>query len=229
MDKIDKTKLASMIDHTLLAACATQEDIKKLCAEAKQYGFCSCCVNPYYVPLVAQELEGSGVKVCTVISFPLGASSIDDKASQAAMCVGEGADEVDMVVNLGCVKDGLWEEVFEEIYAVRCAVDDTDTGSDKKIIVKVILETCYLTDEQIVECCIQAKKAGADFVKTSTGFATGGATVNAVRVMRQTVGKDIGVKASGGIHSYKEALEMINAGANRLGCSAGVKIISEVE
>ncbi|WP_147614555.1 deoxyribose-phosphate aldolase [Treponema pectinovorum] len=228
MDKISKKELASMIDHTQLSACATKDDIKKLCDEAKLYGFCSCCVNPYYVPFVAEQLEGSDVKVCTVISFPLGSSSIDDKASQAAMCVSEGADEVDMVVNLGCVKDGLWEDVFEEIYAVRCAVDDIDTGSNKKIVVKVILETCYLTDNEIVECCLQAKKAGADFVKTSTGFATSGASVHAVKLMRETVGNDMGVKASGGIRSLEDALQMINAGATRLGCSAGIKIISEV-
>lgn len=218
-------ELAGFIDHTQLSACATEDDIKKLCAEAVKYGFASCCVNPYYVPMAAEILRGTGVKVCTVIGFPLGANSIDDKASQAAMCVSEGADEVDMVVNLGAVKDGKWDEVFEEIYAVRCAVDDVDCGESKKIVEKVILETCYLNDEEIVAVCRKALEAGADFVKTSTGFGTGGATVHAVELMRKTVGKNMGVKASGGIHSFEEAVAMIEAGADRLGCSASVKIV----
>ncbi len=218
-------EIAGFIDHTQLSACATEDDIKKLCAEAVKYGFASCCVNPYYVPMAAEILRGTGVKVCTVIGFPLGANSIDDKASQAAMCVSEGADEVDMVVNLGAVKDGKWDEVFEEIYAVRCAVDDVDCGESKKIVEKVILETCYLDDEEIVAVCQKALEAGADFVKTSTGFGTGGATVHAVELMRKTVGKNMGVKASGGIHSFEEAVAMIEAGADRLGCSASVKIV----
>lgn len=220
-----KKEIAGFIDHTQLSACATEDDIKKLCAEAVKYGFASCCVNPYYVPMAAEILRGTGVKVCTVIGFPLGANSIDDKASQAAMCVSEGADEVDMVVNLGAVKDGKWDEVFEEIYAVRCAVDDVDCGESKKIVEKVILETCYLDDEEIVAVCQKALEAGADFVKTSTGFGTGGATVHAVELMRKTVGKNMGVKASGGIHSFEEAVAMIEAGADRLGCSASVKIV----
>lgn len=218
-------EIAGFIDHTQLSACATEDDIKKLCAEAVKYGFASCCVNPYYVPMAAEILRGTGVKVCTVIGFPLGANSIDDKASQAAMCVSEGADEVDMVVNLGAVKDGKWDEVFEEIYAVRCAVDDVDCGESKKIVEKVILETCYLDDEEIVAVCQKALEAGADFVKTSTGFGTGGATVHAVELMRKTVGKNMGVKASGGIHSFEEAVALIEAGADRLGCSASVKIV----
>ncbi len=224
---MDREQIAALIDHTNLSACATSDDIRKLCMEAKKYGFASCCVNPSYVPLAAEELAGSGVKVCTVIAFPLGANSIDDKASQAAMCVSEGADEVDMVVNLGSVKDKNWEDVFEEIYAVRCAVDDVDTGDRRKITVKVILETCYLDDEEIVHVCMQAKKAGADFVKTSTGFAAEGATVHAVELMRKTVGDDMGVKASGGIRTYSQAVAMIEAGATRLGCSASVKIVEE--
>lgn len=220
-----KKEIAGFIDHTQLSACATEDDIKKLCAEAVKYGFASCCVNPYYVPMAAEILRGTGVKVCTVIGFPLGANSIDDKASQAAMCVSEGADEVDMVVNLGAVKDGKWDEVLEEIYAVRCAVDDVDCGESKKIVEKVILETCYLNDEEIVAVCRKALEAGADFVKTSTGFGTGGATVHAVELMRKTVGKNMGVKASGGIHSFEEAVALIEAGADRLGCSASVKIV----
>ena len=220
-----KKEIAGFIDHTQLSACATEDDIKKLCAEAVKYGFASCCVNPYYVPMAAEILRGTGVKVCTVIGFPLGANSIDDKASQAAMCVSEGADEVDMVVNLGAVKDGKWDEVLEEIYAVRCAVDDVDCGESKKIVEKVILETCYLDNEEIVAVCQKALEAGADFVKTSTGFGTGGATVHAVELMRKTVGKNMGVKASGGIHSFEEAVALIEAGADRLGCSASVKIV----
>lgn len=223
---MDKNQIAKLIDHTQLNACATTDDIKKLCDEAKKYGFASCCVNPSYVPFAAEELRESGVKVCTVIGFPLGANSIDDKASQAAMCVAEGADEVDMVVNLGAVKDKRWEDVFEEIFAVRTAVNDVDTGDDKRIVLKVILETCYLDDDEIIECCNQAKAAGADFVKTSTGFGTGGAKVHDVELMRKTVGPEMGVKASGGIHSFEEAVAMIEAGANRLGCSAGGQIVS---
>ena len=224
-----KKEIAGIIDHTQLSACAGEKDIEKLCEEAKKYGFASVCVNPSYVPFAAERLRGSGVKVCTVIAFPLGANSIDDKASQAAMCVSEGADEVDMVVNLGAVKDERWDDVYEEIYAVRCACDDVDCGENKKIVEKVILETCYLTDAEIVKVCEIAENAGADFVKTSTGFGTGGATVHAVELMRKTVGEKTGVKASGGIHSYKEALTMVNAGATRLGCSAGVKIVEEAE
>ncbi len=224
---MNRKEIAKIIDHTQLSACAGEKDIEKLCSEAKKYGFASVCVNPAYVSFAADILRGSGVKVCTVIAFPLGANSIDDKASQAAMCVSEGADEVDMVVNLGAVKDGRWDDVFEEIFAVRCAVDDVDCGENKKIIEKVILETCYLNDEEIVHICELAKKAGADFVKTSTGFAKGGATVHAVELMRRTVGKDMGVKASGGIHTYEAALKMVEAGASRIGCSAGVKIVEE--
>ncbi len=220
-----KKEIASFIDHTQLNAWATEDDIKKLCEEAKKYGFASCCVNPFYVPLVSSLLAGTAVKVCTVIAFPLGSCSVDDKASQAAMCVAEGADEVDMVVNLGAVKDKKWDDIYEEIYAVRCAVNDVDTGTDKKIIVKVILETCYLNDEEIIELCKISQKAGADFVKTSTGFGSSGASVHAVELMRKTVGDKMGVKASGGIHSFEEACAMINAGANRLGCSASVRIV----
>ncbi len=224
---MNKKEIAKIIDHTQLSACAGEKDIEKLCSEAKKYGFASVCVNPSYVSFAADILRGSGVKVCTVIAFPLGANSIDDKASQAAMCVSEGADEVDMVINLGAVKDGRWDDVFEEIFAVRCAVDDVDCGENKKIVEKVILETCYLTDEEIVHVCELAKKAGADFVKTSTGFGSGGASVHAVELMRRTVGNELGVKASGGIHTYEQALKMVEAGASRLGCSSGVKIVEE--
>ena len=229
-------KVASLIDHTNLNPCTTKKDIEKLCEEAKKYGFASVCVNPFYVPLASKLLEGSEVKVCTVVGFPLGAVSIDDKASEAGLVVDEGAREVDMVVNLALVKDGEWDDVFEDIYAVRCAVNDVYVPGDPKIIVKVILETCYLTDEEIVKCCECAEKAGADFVKTSTGFAIlkgeggkllpNGATVHAVELMRKTVGDRLGVKASGGVHNWEEACAMIEAGASRIGASAGVQIVS---
>ncbi|MBR1722130.1 MAG: deoxyribose-phosphate aldolase [Treponema sp.] len=231
-------KIAGMIDHTNLNPCAKKADIEKLCAEAKKFGFASVCVNPFYVPLASDLLEGSPVKVCTVVGFPLGAVSIDDKASQAGLVVYDGAREVDMVVNLSLVKDGLWDDVFEDIYAVRCAIDDVDIPLElgEKIILKVILETCYLTDEEIVKCSECAMKAGADFVKTSTGFAIlkgkdgkllpNGATVHAVSLMRKTVGDKLGVKASGGIHNWEEAVSMVEAGASRIGASAGLQIIA---
>ena len=229
-------KIAAMIDHTNLNPCARKADIEKLCAEAKEYGFASVCVNPSYVPLASELLAGSDVKVCTVVGFPLGANTIDDKAAQAGVTVYDGAREVDMVVNLGLVKDGQWDDVFEEIYAVRCAVNDVMIPGDPKIILKVILETCYLSDDEIVKCCECAEKAGADFVKTSTGFAIlkgpdgkllpNGATTHAVSLMRKTVGGRLGVKASGGIHNWEEAVAMVEAGASRIGASAGVQIIS---
>ena len=231
-------KIARMIDHTNLNPCAKKSDIEKLCAEAKEFGFASVCVNPFYVPLASEFLEGSCVKVCTVVGFPLGAVSIDDKASQAGLVVYDGAREVDMVVNLSLVKDGFWDDVFEDIYAVRCAIDDVDIPLEvgEKIILKVILETCYLTDEEIVKCSECAMKAGADFVKTSTGFAIlkdgngkllpNGATVHAVSLMRKTVGDNLGVKASGGIRNWEEAVAMVEAGASRIGASAGLQIIS---
>lgn len=231
-----KSEVAKMIDHTNLNACARREDIIKLCEEAKKYGFASVCVNPSYVPLAAESLKGSSVKVCTVVGFPLGANSLDDKAGQAAITVDEGADEVDMVVNLGFVKDAMWEDLTEEISAVRCAIDDVDSGKSEKPVLKVILETCYLTDDEIVKCCECAEKAGADFVKTSTGFAIlkdkdgkllpNGATVHAVEIMKKTVGDRLEVKASGGVHNFEEACEMIAAGATRIGASAGVQIVS---
>lgn len=225
-----------MIDHTNLNPCATKKDIEKLCDEAKKFGFASVCVNPFYVPLAATLLEGSEVKVCTVVGFPLGSVTIDDKASEAGLVVDEGAREVDMVINLGLVKDKQWDDVFEDIYAVRCAINDVFVPGDPKIILKVILETCYLTDEEIVKCCECAEKAGADFVKTSTGFAIlkdpdgkllpNGATTHAVELMRKTVGDRLGVKASGGVHNWEEACALVEAGASRIGASAGVQIIS---
>ncbi len=209
-------KIASMIDHTILAAGATADQIGKLCREAVEYGFASVCVNSCRVTQARALLADSSVKVCTVVGFPLGAMSTKAKAYEAAAAVEDGADEVDMVINIGYVKDGAWDSVLDDIKAVRKACGDK--------VLKVILETCLLTDDEIVRACRTAVEAGADFVKTSTGFSTGGATEKAVRLMRETVGPDIGVKASGGIRNLETALRMVEAGASRLGCSSGVAI-----
>ena len=214
---LTREELASYIDHTLLKPEASREQIRAVCEEAKQYHFASVCVNPCWVPLIAEELKGSGVSVCCVIGFPLGASLSSVKAFEAREAVAAGAQEIDMVINIGAVKSGGWELVREDIAAVNAA-----KGTAK---LKVIIETCLLTDEEKVRVCQIAKEAGADFVKTSTGFSTGGATVHDVELMRKTVGPEIGVKASGGIRTLADALAMIEAGASRLGASAGVKII----
>ena len=211
--------IAKYFDHTLLKPDAREADIRKLCEEAAYYGFASVCVNPDFVPLAHTLLDGSGVKTCTVIGFPLGANSSKVKAYEASYAVSEGADEVDMVINISAAKDHRYIEVEKDIRMVREAVPNA--------LLKVIFETCLLTDEEIVECCLAAKRAQADFVKTSTGFSTGGATVHAVKLMRETVGPEMGVKASGGIHTKAEALAMIEAGATRIGASASVKIMKE--
>lgn len=209
--------IAAMIDHTLLKAEAGQAAILKLAEEAKQYGFASVCVNPVWVETSAEALQGSPVKVCTVIGFPLGASAPEVKAFEAAHAIRQGAGEVDMVINIGALKDGNDELVARDIAGVVEAAKG-------KALVKVIIETCLLTDEEIVRACRLSVSAGADFVKTSTGFSTGGATVEAVALMRQTVGPDVGVKASGGVRTLADAEAMIRAGATRLGTSAGVAI-----
>ncbi len=214
---LTREELASYIDHTLLKPEASREQIRAVCEEAKQYHFASVCVNPCWVPLIAEELKGSGVSVCCVIGFPLGASLSSVKAFEAREAVAAGAQEIDMVINIGAVKSGGWELVREDIAAVNAA-----KGTAK---LKVIIETCLLTDEEKVRVCQIAKEVGADFVKTSTGFSTGGATVHDVELMRRTVGPEMGVKASGGIRTLADALAMIEAGASRLGASAGVKII----
>ena len=214
---LTREELASYIDHTLLKPEASREQIRAVCEEAKQYHFASVCVNPCWVPLIAEELKGSGVSVCCVIGFPLGASLSSVKAFEAREAVAAGAQEIDMVINIGAVKSGDWELVKEDIAAVNAA-----KGTAK---LKVIIETCLLTDEEKVRVCQIAKEVGADFVKTSTGFSTGGATVHDVELMRKTVGPEMGVKASGGVRTLADALAMIEAGASRLGASAGVKII----
>lgn len=205
------------IDHTLLKAKATRSEIERLCQEAKKYQFMSVCVNPYWVAYANELLHDTSVKVCTVIGFPLGANTSSVKAFEAKEAVKTGADEVDMVINVGLVKDGLWEQVQADIKAV--------VDSAKPALVKVIIETCLLEHDEIVNSCQAAQQAGADFVKTSTGFSTGGATVDDVALMRQTVGPDMGVKASGGIHTFEEAQALIEAGASRLGASKGVAIV----
>lgn len=211
-------KLESFIDHTLLKPDTTVEDIKKICEEAKEYNFFSVCINPSYVKLSKELLDGSDTKVCTVIGFPLGATTSEVKSFEAKDAINNGADEVDMVINIGALKSGDYDLVKEDIQAV---VD----AADGQALVKVIIESALLTSDEIMTASKLSKEAGADFVKTSTGFNGGGATEEAVALMRMTVGEDLGVKASGGIRSREDALKMIEKGATRLGASSGVKII----
>jgi len=210
-------EIAKLIDHTFLKPEGTEKDIRRLCEEAKQYGFASVCVNPYWVPLCAEMLAGTDVKVCTVIGFPLGATTTETKAFEAKKALEDGATEFDMVINIGALKSDRFEDVYRDIKAVVDAVAPHT--------VKVIIETALLTDEEKVEACAIAKEAGAHFVKTSTGFAKGGATVEDVRLMKAVVGEEMEVKASGGVRDYKTALEMVKAGATRIGASAGVAIV----
>ncbi|WP_191556497.1 deoxyribose-phosphate aldolase [Metabacillus idriensis] len=210
---------AKMIDHTLLKAEATKEQIVKLCEEAREYGFASVCVNPVWVNTAAEELKGSDVKVCTVIGFPLGASTAAVKAAETADAIQNGAGEVDMVLSIGLLKSGSEEAVEADIRAVVEA-------AESKAIVKVIIETSLLTEEEKVRACELSLSAGADFVKTSTGFSTGGATVEDVTLMRKVVGDKAGVKASGGIRDLNDLRAMAEAGANRIGASSGVKIMN---
>jgi deoxyribose-phosphate aldolase len=210
--------LASLIDHTLLKPDATREDIERLCREAAQFGFASVCVNPNWVPLCRDLLKGSGVKVCTVIGFPFGSHLPDVKAYEARRAVEQGAEEVDMVINIGALKSKDYATVEKDIAGVVDAVG-------KNTVVKVILETAMLTREEKIMGSSLAKAAGADYVKTSTGFGGGGATVEDVRLMRETVGPEIGVKASGGIRTKEDVEAMVAAGATRIGASAGVKIV----
>ncbi len=211
--------MAQYIDHTYLKQEASLEDIRKICDEAKQFHAASVCVNPSYMKFVAEQLAGTDVTPCCVIAFPLGASTPEAKAFEAGNAADNGAREVDMVVNVGAVKSGDWKLVKRDIEAVVKEVEG-------RALVKVIIETCLLTDEEKVKTCAIAKLAGAHFVKTSTGFSTGGATVEDVRLMRETVGNDVGVKASGGVRSYADAMAMLKAGANRVGASATKKIVA---
>ncbi|MGM9949871.1 MAG: deoxyribose-phosphate aldolase [Lysinibacillus sp.] len=208
---------AGMIDHTLLKADATRPQIEKLCEEAKKYVFASVCVNPTWVKYSAELLAGTDVKVCTVIGFPLGASTSAVKAFETKDAIANGAGEIDMVINIGALKNGEYDVVRDDIKAVVDAANGT--------LVKVIIETCLLTDEEKVKACELSVEAGADFVKTSTGFSTGGATAEDIALMRKTVGPDLGVKASGGVRNLEDMKKMIDNGATRIGASSGVAIM----
>jgi deoxyribose-phosphate aldolase len=210
--------LSPLIDHTLLKADATGAQVEILCAEALAHGFASVCVNPLWVPLAASILKGSDVRTCTVVGFPLGASAFRAKAFEAELALEEGAQEVDMVLAIGAAKAGDWEAVRRDLEAVRAVVP-------RAAVLKVILETCLLEDAGKVKACELAREAGLDFVKTSTGFSTGGATEADVALMRHTVGPRVGVKASGGIRTYETAFQMVRAGATRLGLSASVAVV----
>lgn len=218
---MQNNELAGLIDHTLLKPETTAEQVKQLCAEAKSASFCSVCILPFYVSLAAEQLHDSEVKVCTVIGFPLGAHDTQAKAVETSIAVEQGADEVDMVLNIAALKSGQYDYIQADMATVVAAAQDK--------LVKVILETCLLDEKEKVKACEAAVKAGVDFVKTSSGFSTGGATLEDVRLMRETVGADIGVKASGGIRDYETACAMVEAGANRLGTSSGLIIVGASE
>lgn len=207
-----------LIDHTALKPNTNKESILKLITEAKTYDFASVCVNPCWVALAHQELKDTDVKVCTVIGFPLGANTTEVKVFETKDAIEKGAQEIDMVINIAMLKDKEYDYVENEIHQIVEVAKD-------KAIVKVIIETCLLTDEEKIKACELSQKAGADFVKTSTGFSTGGATVHDIALMRKTVGTEMGVKASGGVHTHEEALAMVEAGATRIGASAGVKLL----
>ena len=211
-------KFEQYIDHTLLKQQATEEDIIKVCEEAKEYGFASVCANAYFASIVSKQLKGTNVKTCIVVGFPLGATTKEVKAFEAKQAIENGAEEIDMVVNVGAVKSNKYDVVKDEIKAVV----DACTG---RALVKVIIETCLLTDEEKVSVCQIAKEVGANFVKTSTGFSTGGATVHDVKLMRETVGPDMGVKASGAVRTSEDARAVIEAGASRIGASSSIAIV----
>lgn len=217
MGEYEKKNIAGLIDHTLLKAAATAKEIEEYCRQAVEHRFAAVCVNPCYVKLVAEKLKGTEVKVCTVVGFPLGANTPEVKAYEAAQAVAEGAVEVDMVINIGALKEGKLGYVEEEIRQVVQAAQGA--------LVKVIIETCYLSDEEKVLACLAAQRAGAHFVKTSTGFGTGGATVEDVALLKKTVGSRMGVKASGGIKNIKDAEKMLAAGADRIGTSSGIALL----
>ena len=211
--------LAPYIDHTLLKPDAKQSQIDQLCQEAIQYHFCSVCIQPYWVSYCAKKLRGTGVKVCTVVGFPLGANDSRSKAYETRQAIEDGAHEIDMVINIGALKSGNIKMVEDDLRAIKRACRQTT-------ITKAIIETFLLTDDEKVIACQLAKKVGYDFVKTSTGFAGGGATVHDVALMRRIVGPKMGIKAAGGIHNFEEAKAMIAAGATRIGTSSGVKIVN---
>ncbi|MFQ5677166.1 MAG: deoxyribose-phosphate aldolase [bacterium] len=215
-----RAELAKFIDHTLLKPDATHDQIEKLCQEALQYGFASVCINPVWVRLCRNLVRGSGVLVCTVVGFPLGATTIETKAIETQKAIEQGADEIDMVINIGKLKSGDYDFVKNDIQAVV-------KNAGRRGSVKVILETCYLTDEEIIKGSLLSQQAGAAFVKTSTGFGSKGATLGDVALMRKVVGQQLGVKAAGGIRNYQQAVKMIEAGANRIGASASIAMIGQ--
>lgn len=218
---MDKKKLASYIDHTLLKPDASIADIKKICQEAAEYSFASVCINPYYIKAAKSFLENTGVKTCTVVGFPLGATTIEVKLYEAEQAIKNGADEIDMVINIGALKENNFDYTAEEIKKMSNVCNG-------KALLKIIIETCLLEKEQIVASCRIAASAGANYVKTSTGFSLSGATISDVKLMKETVGDLIGIKASGGIKDLKTMLMMIEAGATRIGTSSSVKIINEI-
>lgn len=217
---ITKEYIASIIDHTILKPETTPNDVKKICKEAVENKFASVCVNSCYTKLVASEVKGSEVKVCTVVGFPLGAMSSEAKAYETRKAIEDGAQEIDMVINIGMLKACEYDYVKNDILSVVNAAKG-------KALVKVIIETCLLTDDEKVKACQIAKDCGADFVKTSTGFSKWGAKVEDVKLMRETVGSEMGVKASGGVHSFEDAVSMVEAGASRIGASSSLKIIGK--
>lgn len=219
--KISAEDLAGMIDHTLLKPDATPEEIEQICKEAVEYKFASVCVNPGYVSLAKEKVKDSSVKVCATIGFPLGATTTKSKVCEAEEAISNGAQEVDMVINIGRLKSRDYDYVKNDIREVVRA------AHSENALAKVIIETCLLTDDEKEKACHLAKDAGADFVKTSTGFSKGGATAADVALMRKVVGNEMGVKASGGIRSYEDAIIMVQSGATRIGTSSGVKIITE--
>ncbi|MFA5881556.1 MAG: deoxyribose-phosphate aldolase [Eubacteriales bacterium] len=224
-NKIDRKMMAGYIDHTILKPDATGRDIIRLCEEAAGAGFASVCINPVFVPLAVEKLAGTGVKVCTVIGFPLGANETATKVREAVLAVRQGAGEIDMVIRIGALKEGKYDIVGRDISEVVRSAREIK----RDVTVKVIIETCFLTDEEKVKACQLAESAGVDFVKTSTGFGSGGATVPDVLLMRKSVSSGIGVKASGGIRTAAQAVKFIKAGATRLGTSAGLVILQELD
>ena len=219
---MNKQQLAGMIEHTILKANASEAEVRKVCEEALEYGFASVCINPANISLASEMLKGSKVKVCTVIGFPLGANTSAVKAFETDDAIKNGAQEVDMVINIGKLKDKDYEYVKNDIKAV---VD----AAKGRALSKVIIETCLLTDEEKVKACELAKEAGADYVKTSTGFSTGGATPEDIKLMRETVGPEMGVKASGGVRTYEDAMAVVENGATRIGASASIAIVEQAE
>ncbi|MHB9093208.1 MAG: deoxyribose-phosphate aldolase [Eubacteriales bacterium] len=222
--KVDKRTMARYIDHTLLKPDAAAGAVLKLCEEAAQWRFASVCINPVFVPLATERLKNTGVRVCTVTGFPLGASAPETKIHEARLAVLQGAGEIDMVIRIGAIKEGRYDLVGDDIAGVVKGVREINEG----VIVKVIIEACLLTDDEKVQACRTVKAAGAHFVKTSTGFSSGGATLRDIVLMRQAVGPDIGVKAAGGIRTTAQAIEFIKAGAARIGTSSGVAILQEL-